>query len=60
MLKSSRLIKYSFDEVNYILDVQQIGERIIVDIPVNVINKKVFVFSQTVYTVVGGLINRKY
>tara|TARA_B100000287_G_C20658668_1_gene789405 strand:+ start:525 stop:1499 length:975 start_codon:yes stop_codon:yes gene_type:complete len=56
----NRLIKYSLDKVDYLFDVQQISERIIVDIPVKVINKvkgiRVFPSPQTVsLTVVGGL-----
>ena len=60
LLASNRLIKYSFKRVNYLLNVQQISERIIVDIPVNVINKikgiRVFPSPQTVsLTLVGGV-----
>lgn len=60
LLKPSRLIKYSASKVNYLLDIQQISERIIVDIPVEVINKvneiRVFPSPQTVsLTVVGGV-----
>ena len=60
LLKPSRLIKYSASKVNYLLDIQQISERIIVDIPVKVINKvkeiRVFPSPQTVsLTVVGGV-----
>ena len=47
-------------KINYFLDVQQISERIIADIPVKVINKvrgiRVFPSPQTVsLTVVGGV-----
>ena len=60
LLLLNRLIKYSSKRVNYILNVQQISERIIVDIPVNVINKikgiRVFPSPQTVsLTLVGGV-----
>ena len=60
ILKPSRLIKYSVNKVDYLLDIQQISERIIVDIPVKVINKvsgiRVFPSPQTVsLTVVGGV-----
>ena len=56
----NRLIKYSSKRVNYLFNVQQISERIIVDIPVNVINKikgiRVFPSPQTVsLTLVGGV-----
>ena len=56
----NRLIKYSHETVNYFFNVQQISERIIVDIPVKVINKikgiRVFPSPQTVsLTVVGGI-----
>ena len=52
--------KFSLKKINYFLDVQQISERIIVDIPVKVINKvrgiRVFPSPQTVsLTVVGGV-----
>ena len=51
---------FSQKKINYFLDVQQISERIIVDIPVKVINKvrgiRVFPSPQTVsLTVVGGV-----
>ena len=57
----SRLINYSVSNIKYHLDIQQISERIIVDIPVKVINKvqgiRVFPSPQTVsLTVVGGAI----
>ena len=60
LLLPNRLIKYSSKTVNYLLNVQQISERIIVDIPVNVINKikgiRVFPSPQTVsLTLVGGV-----
>ncbi len=60
LVSKNRLIKYSLDKVNYFFDVQQISERIIVDIPVKVINKikgiRVFPSPQTVsLTVVGGV-----
>ncbi len=60
ILKPNRLIKYSVNKVDYLLDIQQISERIIVDIPVKVINKvsgiRVFPSPQTVsLTVVGGV-----
>jgi hypothetical protein len=55
-----RLINYSHDAVMIKLNIQEIGERIIVDIPVNVINIKknirVFPSPQTIsLTVVGGV-----
>ena len=55
----SNLIKYSHTEVSFLLDIQQISERIIVDIPVSVINKikgiRVFPSPQTVsLTLIGG------
>ena len=60
LLLPNRLIKYSSKQVNYLFNVQQISERIIVDIPVNVINKikgiRVFPSPQTVsLTLVGGV-----
>ena len=60
LLLPNRLIKYSSKRVNYLSNVQQISERIIVDIPVNVINKvkgiRVFPSPQTVsLTLVGGV-----
>jgi YbbR domain-containing protein len=55
-----KLINYSHDAVMIKLNIQEIGERIIVDIPVNVINIKknirVFPSPQTIsLTVVGGV-----
>ena len=55
----SRLIKYSEKEVQYSLNIQQISERIVVEIPVKVINKvkglRVFPSPQTVsLTIIGG------
>tara|TARA_Y100000591_G_scaffold189054_1_gene163488 strand:+ start:2207 stop:3181 length:975 start_codon:yes stop_codon:yes gene_type:complete len=60
LISKNRLIKYSLSKISYFLDVQQISERIIVDIPVKVINKvkgiRVFPSPQTVsLTVVGGV-----
>ena len=60
LLLPNRLIRYSSKRVNYLLNVQQISERIIVDIPVSVINKikgiRVFPSPQTVsLTLVGGV-----
>jgi len=60
LISQNRLIKFSLRKINYFLDVQQISERIIVDIPVNVTNKvrgiRVFPSPQTVsLTVVGGV-----
>ena len=57
----NRLIDCSHTEVQCYLDIQQISERIIVDIPVKVINKvkgiRVFPSPQTVsLTVIGGAI----
>ena len=57
----NRLINCSHTEVQCYLDIQQISERIIVDIPVKVINKvkgiRVFPSPQTVsLTVIGGAI----
>ena len=57
----SRLINSQITKVEYILDIQQISERIIVDIPVKVINKikgiRVFPSPQTVsLTAVGGVV----
>ena len=54
-----RLVKYSVDKVNIKIDFQEISERIISDIPVNVINIpndiRVFPSPQTVsLTIVGG------
>jgi len=54
-----RLIKYSVDKVNIKIDFQEISERIISDIPVNVVNIpndiRVFPSPQTVsLTIVGG------
>ena len=56
----SRLISSEISNIKYFLDIQQIGERIIVDIPIKVINKvdgiRVFPSPQTVsLTVVGGV-----
>tara|TARA_B100000287_G_scaffold58840_1_gene51656 strand:- start:527 stop:1498 length:972 start_codon:yes stop_codon:yes gene_type:complete len=55
----SRLISCQTSTIGYYLDIQQISERIIVDIPIQVINKvkgiRVFPSPQTVsLTVVGG------
>lgn len=60
LLIPNRLIKYSSNKVDYLFNIQQISERIIVDIPVNVINKikgiRVFPSPQTVsLTLIGGL-----
>ena len=60
LISKNRLIKYSLKEINYFIDVQQISERIIADIPVKVINKvkgiRVFPSPQTVsLTVIGGV-----
>jgi len=60
LLTHNRLIKYSTNEVNCSINVQQISERIIADIPVKVTNKvkgiRVFPSPQTVsLTVVGGV-----
>ena len=60
LVTQNRLIKYSFKKVEYFFDIQQISERIIVDIPVKVKNKvkgiRVFPSPQTVsLTVVGGV-----
>ena len=54
-----RLIEFSEKSINYFSDIQQISERIIVDIPVKVINKvkgiRVFPSPQSVsLTVIGG------
>lgn len=59
LILPSKLINCSHNKVNYLLDIQQISERIIVDIPVRVINKikgiRVFPSPQTVsLTVIGG------
>jgi len=61
LLADNRLIKYSVKEVKYSLNIQQISERIVVDIPVKVINKvkgiRVFPSPQTVsLTIIGGAI----
>ena len=61
LLVDNRLIKYSAKEVEYSLNIQQISERIVVDIPVKVINKvkgiRVFPSPQTVsLTIIGGAI----
>ena len=55
-----RLIEFSENEIEFNIDIQQISERIIVDIPVVVINKpdniRVFPSPQTVsLTVIGGM-----
>ena len=60
LISQNRLINYSQKKVNYTFNIQQISERIIVDIPVKVINKvngiRVFPSPQTVsLTVVGGV-----
>ena len=60
LISQNRLIKYSQKKINYFINVQQISERIIVDIPVKVINKvkgiRVFPSPQTIsLTVVGGV-----
>jgi len=60
LISQNRLIKLPLKKINYFIDVQQISERIIVDIPVKVINKlrgiRVFPSPQTVsLTVVGGV-----
>ena len=57
----SKLINCSYKKVKYSIDIQQISERIIVDIPVVVTNKikgiRVFPSPQTVaLTVIGGAI----
>jgi len=59
IVSPSKLINCSHNEISYLLDIQQISERIIVDIPVSVINKvkgiRVFPSPQTVsLTVIGG------
>ena len=56
----SRLINSQISKIEYYLDIQQISERIIVDIPIKVMNKvkgiRVFPSPQTVsLTVVGGV-----
>ena len=60
LVTQNRLIKYSHNEARYFFDIQQISERIIVDIPIKVVNKvkgiRVFPSPQTVsLTVVGGV-----
>ncbi len=60
LLLHGRHINYSKENIDIKIDVQEIGERIIVDIPVKVINKRdmvrVFPSPQTVsLTVVGGI-----
>ena len=60
LIMPNRLIKYSSEKVNYFFNIQQISERIVVDIPVKVINKikgiRVFPSPQTVaLTLVGGV-----
>ena len=57
----SRLINCQVSNIEYFLDIQQISERIIVDIPIQVTNKvkgiRVFPSPQTVsLTVVGGVV----
>ena len=57
----SRLINCQVSEINYYLNIQQISERIIVDIPIQITNKvngiRVFPSPQTVsLTVVGGAV----
>jgi len=54
------LVEYSQNNVSYVVDIQQISERIIVDIPVVVLNKpekiRVFPSPQTVaLTIIGGV-----
>ena len=61
LIADNRLIKYSEKKVQYSLNIQQISERIVVEIPVKVINKvkglRVFPSPQTVsLTVIGGAI----
>ena len=61
LILPNRLINCSHTEVQCYVDIQQISERIIVDIPVKVINKvkgiRVFPSPQTVsLTVIGGAI----
>ena len=61
LILPNRLINCSHTEVQCYLDIQQISERIIVDIPVKVLNKvkgiRVFPSPQTVsLTVIGGAI----
>ena len=63
LILPNRLINCSHTEVQCYLDIQQISERIIVDIPVKVINKvkgiRVFPSPQTVsLTVIGGAIQK--
>lgn len=60
LIMPNRLIKYSSERVNYFFNIQQISERIVVDIPVKVINKikgiRVFPSPQTVsLTLIGGV-----
>lgn len=60
LIMPNRLIKYSSEKVNYFFNIQQISERIVVDIPVKVINIikgiRVFPSPQTVsLTLVGGV-----
>ncbi|MBL7013926.1 MAG: hypothetical protein ISR83_05870 [Candidatus Marinimicrobia bacterium] len=55
-----RLVEYSQNNISFSIDIQQISERIIVDIPVVVLNKpekiRVFPSPQTVsLTIVGGV-----
>jgi len=62
LISKNRLIKFSLRKINYFLDIQQISERIIVDIPVEVINKvkgiRVFPSPQTVSLTVAGGVNQ--
>jgi len=58
--KIGSLVEYSQDNISYVVDIQQISERIIVDIPVTVLNKpekiRVFPSPQTVaLTIIGGV-----
>lgn len=57
---AGRLVEYSQNNISFSIDVQQISERIIVDVPVVVLNKpdkiRVFPSPQTVsLTIVGGV-----
>ncbi len=57
-----RLIDISYSEINYVVDVQAIGERIITEIPVEVVNVlpdlRVFVNPRTVSLIINGGVNQ--
>ena len=60
--KSNRLIEYSLNEINYQVDIQEISERIISEVQIQVVNVpdefRVFVNPQTVSLTIFGGVNR--